>query len=588
MYNNELPLSLLTLKISPVKNFYRTLICGVLFALALTSCEKEETESGTLSVSQTSLSFGAVSPAAQMVEITTDAPNWTASLKNSADQQWVGLSTTDKRITVKLQDHENITDPRTATIVITAGKARPVEITVSQTARGINTLSVSANPVTYAYGEISVKNVTVTTDAASWKVTGLTPGLSLYKEGSILAIHNSTVNNTVADITTPITITAGNAPAVTLSVIQKCRQPVTYNAASGIYYETDPGTFLFDLYNASDTKVGLRLQGFSALPTGTNAFAIAPGAYTVGASGTGHFVAGALSGTTLSGSFVYNQTTQQYIAVTGGTLNVAVSGTTYTISTDLTGYDVKSGDAAVKLVYNYTGALSLVRDYQTGIRTWDDLVSTTYQATATPRYLTTPGPKAFMGQFQKSANSSGTDFSWAMTNWGGVTVDGGFSLILPIIELVNGNLLLDTRSVVARSADRTVNGYFQAMTYNPTTEMMTFIPKYRVTLDVATKTLDFTGTYNGLPVYVGVVARDAATGAMVGAFTEIYEGAKVKLSKLGTTAIVSGAPMFIEGEPFVLSDGSSLKKFVSTEVPAEVKARFTGQVPTYELLQGKW
>jgi len=299
-----------------------------------------------------------------------------------------------------------------------------------------------------------------------------------------------------------------------------------YNTADGSYYGnagTGTAGFLIDMYNAADDNVGIWIFSFAKLPsslanldvTGTYSVASNGAALTFlpGSNNSDGYPAGV-------GTFVYNYNTQQFTLVTGGTLNIALSGGKYIITTDFTGKDYKTGAAVSNLKYSFTGNISFQDESGGG---FNDIVKSNYTASGTPGSFTSPtGPASWTGQITPS---SGADQFYAISGWGGATIG-------VYCDFKNGKIVMDNYSrIVHDDSGPGYDGYFQAIAINNSTKTVYIISdEYDVAYDKTNKILDFSGTYNSLPVYVGVIAKNRGTGAFEGVFTELYANAKLKLT----------------------------------------------------------
>jgi len=158
-----------------------------------------------------------------------------------------------------------------------------------------------------------------------------------------------------------------------------------------------------------------------------------------------------------------------------------------------------------------------------------DIVKSNYTATGIPGFLKTPGPSSWTGQVLPS---TGADQYYEITGWGGIDIS-------VFCDYKNKQIIMDTYTKVTNNGAGH-DGYFQALAINASTATYTIITgDYVVAYDKLKKVLDFSGTYQGLPVYVGVVSKDSSTGNIVGAFTELYASAKLILT--ATTSKSSAA-----------------------------------------------
>lgn len=90
---------------------------------------------------------------------------------------------------------------------------------------------------------------------------------------------------------------------------------------------------------------------------------------------------------------------------------------------------------------------------------------------------------------------------YGITNW----ANGGYTMW---VDFVNGRLILDDRTLIVEDGDYDLYfgaGYFTRGTWH-------HVPDYTVSYNRITRTLDFSGTYDGHPVYVGIWRQHYVTG----------------------------------------------------------------------------
>jgi len=306
---------------------------------------------------------------------------------------------------------------------------------------------------------------------------------------------------------------------------------IVYNTAVcgywGDYFQTGTANFDLDMYNASNENIGVWIDAFSNLPSSFAGFSINQGSYAVSSDGKANtFLKGDVNDGHLIGTYVYNFDTQKFILVTGGTFAIARSGNTYSVVTNFTGVDYSTGNTVTDLKYSFTGTVNF-QDKSGGSSialSFSDIARSNFSATGTPGYLTTPGPSSWTGQV---IPSSGQDQFYSISGWGGKAVN-------VYCDFKDGKIVIDSQTIIATDGD--YEGYFRAIALDKSAMTYYIVSDYEVSYNKVTNTMDFTGTYNGLPVYVGVPAFDKNTSTMGGAFTELYSNAKLVL----TPAPVSG------------------------------------------------
>ena len=195
------------------------------------SVEQLKKETNDLSVSQDVLEFATSETGGKSISITTDAPFWDAMSVAS----WVLLYKHDQTLTVSLQANP-LGILRSAEIIITAGNALPVTVTVTQGV-GINTLMVSPSYLTFAADATGVQVVTVTTNVPVWNATTDASWITLVMNGNLLSVSASP-NITSSTRYATIRVTAAGAQQRTISVTQEAgtRSIITrtYYHATGI------------------------------------------------------------------------------------------------------------------------------------------------------------------------------------------------------------------------------------------------------------------------------------------------------------------------------------------------------------------
>ena len=302
-----------------------------------------------------------------------------------------------------------------------------------------------------------------------------------------------------------------------------------YNTAVGSYYgdylSSGTAYFTIDMYDAADDQIGVWFGGISKLPSNFSNFDVT-GTYSAATTLAAlTFIPGFTddSGNPV-GTFIYNFHTNTFTLVTGGTYNIVLSDGKYVITTNFTGKDSQTGASVSNLKYSFTGSLTFQDKSGSSNLSFSDIAGSSYTATGTPGFLATPGPASWTGQLTPS---SGQTQYYNITGWGGVseTVKCDFK---------NGKIVIDNYTDVANGVVAGYAGYFKALAYDKNAKTFYLISDdYTVAYDKTNKILDFSGTYNGLPVYVGVIAQDKTTGTIEGGFTDLYANAKLKLTTTG-------------------------------------------------------
>lgn len=141
-----------------------------------------------------------------------------------------------------VQVTENTTGaPRTGTITVTAGDADPVTVTVNQEAQ--DSLSVSPEALDFDYTGEPAQTVTVTTSADDYTATSTEDWVNITQNNGTFTVTLD-ANDTGAERTGTITINAGTANPVTITVTQAAQATLEVNPMSLTfgYDDADPQT----------------------------------------------------------------------------------------------------------------------------------------------------------------------------------------------------------------------------------------------------------------------------------------------------------------------------------------------------------
>ena len=325
---------------------------------------------------------------------------------------------------------------------------------------------------------------------------------------------------------------------------------IEYDKAECYYFgdilSTGTPIFIIDMYDAVDENIGIQIQGFTSSSSFANLNVT--GSYSIATSGAAlTFATGVISDGKPVGTFVYNYNTGKFTLVTGGSFDVIISEGKYIITTNFTGKDSNTGTAVANIKYSFTGALALLDKSSggsSGSLSFSDIAKSNYSATGTPGFLATSGPSTWSGQITPS---SGQDQYYEITGWGGKTS------LKVWCDFTDKKIIVDNYSKVAEDGD--YEGYFYAIAIdNSAKTYYTIEDDYIVAYNKANRILDFSGTYNGLPVYVGVLAKHKTTGVVGGAFTDMYANAKLTLSQVSQSSAM-------RSEEFSFSTSISLEEF---------------------------
>jgi hypothetical protein len=207
----------------------------------------------SLSVIPESLSYDADEIGSQTINVTTGAQSWDATTNDS----WISLSKQGNTLIVTVSTKNTGSSPRSATIRITAENALEKTVTVTQAAR--HTLSVDPSSLSFEADDTSEKTVTVTTTASGWDATTEASWITLNKQNNTLWVSVSK-NTGSSDRNANVIITAGNAPPVTVSVMQASGTIVPdsdYGNGSGQIINDPSGKF-FTITNFGNRSISVQ------------------------------------------------------------------------------------------------------------------------------------------------------------------------------------------------------------------------------------------------------------------------------------------------------------------------------------------
>jgi hypothetical protein len=467
----------------------------------------------TLAVNPEAVSFNADETGSKTVAITTSASSWEAT--TGAD--WIVLSKQGNALTVTVNSGNTSSSARVALISITGGNAPERTVTVTQAAR--HTLSVGTSSLTFAAGSSS-QTVSISTSAPSWDAATDVSWITLTKQSGSLQVNVAANSGSARNGS--VTVTAGNAAPVTIAVRQDEQPVTTYRTAVGQYYgnaaNTGTAYFSIDLYNF-DPNVGLYITAFCTL-TDYNSFRVTAGTYTIANTGARMtFYPGRVtSDTSVGGTIDYNFNTKKFIRVTGGTFTVESSGSSYTITTNFSGVDHATGAAVDNIRATYTGTISFsceADECQSGCTPpFGSFCESNYTASGSASNVN--WPTSWSGVISPKAGSS-TNY-YTISRWGNTSN-------MVFCDYVNSRIILDDYTKIV-----TVSGmdfYFRALAVNQSQGIAYEVDNYEAKYNASTQTLDFTGTYSGYPIAVGLVADNNEGGFT---FMYLYSNLKLKLT----------------------------------------------------------
>lgn len=400
--------------------------------------EQEAPVKDDLSVTTTNIHFPACEISNKTATITTSAASW----NYSSAPDWLTVSKSGNTLTVTPRDLNKTSDQREANIRITAGTADPVDITVTQAkCEQKNTLTVSDEIISFEANETTVKTATITTDAASWDANPTNVDwLNIELTDFTLSVNPKNQNTGTSERSITITVTAGNADPVNVVVKQAAATPSLTVSPTLITFPA----------------------GDIALRTAT------------------------ITTNAASWSFL-NTSAWLTVGRSGNTLTVTPTGLNKTSSRREAIINITAGTA--------TPVSLTVRQEVTPDDPFDDIVRSTYTATGTPLSgVEYPAKSSWKGDVIPFPDNP-DDRYYAITNWADIT---GYPLW---VNYEDGKLFLDNSSICKDDGTYVYHytvGYLSGSTFTSAPSSH----KYEVKYNKSTKTLDFTGTYNGYPAVV--------------------------------------------------------------------------------------
>jgi hypothetical protein len=393
-----------------------------------------------------------------------------------------------------------------------------------------DSLSVSPSSLSFKADETGEQSVAIATTASSWDATADADWIKLNKADNTLKVSVAANAGSARDAT--ITLTAGDADPVIVLVTQ-AEIPVTiYTHAEGKYYgdAANKGTafYTLDLYD-SDTNVGLFISAFCTLPSGFDNFKLTTGIYTLEESGVVKtFIPGRVtSETSVGGTIVYNFNTKKFIRITGGTFTVEASGSNYTITTQFTGIDHSTGTAVSNIRATYSGTIPFTCEdgCNSGCTPpFGSFCESNFTATGSPFVSSSPG--SWTGVISPKSTSNGTYYQ--ISKWGTYTNS-------VFCDYKNGKITIDNYTKLFTQEGLEYS--FGAVAINQAQGTGEILSSWEVKYNASTKTLDFSGSYSGNPVFVGYVASSGTKISIIHGYSNL----KFVLSS------ISSAPMLTQG-----------------------------------------
>jgi|GEM_PF-5578518 len=305
--------------------------------------------------------------------------------------------------------------------------------------------------------------------------------------------------------------------------IKPVEPPVTvYNTAKCTYYgvlsDQSGACFLLELYQSSNPASGIAIMGYSTKPTNFASFKLDAGTYMLATNGAAKtYAAGMKDGENITGTRLFNTASNTFTLVKSGTFTVGGGASSYSVTTNFSGMDSKTGAIVNNISISFAGTISFVDESK--------VVLSTYTATGTPKWLTVPGDGTWIGTIKTGTLDDGSEYI-TISNWGNDDIE-------VFCDYENGVYTIDDYSTVAHND--TYDGKFKAGYITTNNALVVLDDKdYVVKYNPITRILDFSGTIIDAgaehEALLGVRAKNKTTGVYGSVFTDFYSGVKLKLT----------------------------------------------------------
>lgn len=327
-------------------------------------------------------------------------------------------------------------------------------------------LSVTPEDLEFTAGDSEEQIVDVNTNVKSWSASTSSKWITISEGGADFSVTVENYTNTGASRTGRITVKAGEADPVTVTVTQLAAEVNTLSVST------------------NEINYAINETGNKTVTVTTNA-----------------------SSWEASESVDWISTAKQ-----GSTLTVTVNSLNEGASTREANITLTAGSAP-SVTVKVSQAVSITPP------SFPEFPKSSYAANGTPDFLTTPGAKTWTGLATPSTSASQY---YTITNFGDDNID---------VRLIysDGKTRIDGATKVV--SNDTYNGYFRVCYINGDyiyIKGQDYV--YYVNYNKATKMLDFSGTVEGFPAIVGVVALNKTTGAFGAVFTDLYKNLKLVLT----------------------------------------------------------
>ena len=305
---------------------------------------------------------------------------------------------------------------------------------------------------------------------------------------------------------------------------------IYYNTAECGYYGDLFGNAFFnlDLHDSSNPNIGIFIMGFCTLPSSFANFKLDAGTYRIAETGAVRTLfPGMITDGVRIGTYFYDFTASKFTFITEGSLTVALSGNTYTISANFTGEDATTRKAVNDIKISFTGQVRFTdeRDLNTSP------VNSTYSAVGTPKWLSAPRSAAWNGTLEPVENINGKWYE--VSNWGNED-------ITIYLDDVGGKIVIDDYTKVASNS--THDGYFRVAFIEGSNLVLLDdgLEDYYVTYDPDSRKLTFPSkvTFNGKEhqAVVGIAAYNNTTKQPQGVFSDFYADVTLQLTPVSSSS----------------------------------------------------
>lgn len=267
---------------------FRYLLLVLTAAVFASACQHKEALPSTLALNPDNvkeLRFSAdgsqawsdTAPVIPSFIVETNEETWDVSV--DPEDSWCSVikSSDGRGFTVTAAENTSKEPSLPATVVVSAGNADPIEISVTQDGIAVNTLSVSPDNKELEFGvDGGTATFEVTTDAESWDAVADVDWIALTKdeESNILTIVVGENNTPGAVEPASVTITAGNADPLVITVNREARNSIVLDPDVESYvFGAEGGTVSFKVEtDAASFSVSCEGDGWLAVSENNGGF----------------------------------------------------------------------------------------------------------------------------------------------------------------------------------------------------------------------------------------------------------------------------------------------------------------------------